>query len=243
MLARDWYYHERSKTRRDFVESERAAICDIGQSPQDSEAHAYATLRALGVRPGWTVADIGCGAGVMACAAADLGAAVHAIDVSPSMLALAELRAREQKLKITTQSAGFLSFTYVPQSFDLIISEFALHHLPDFWKAVALTRIFNALKPGGMLFLRDVVFHEMPDGGERSVEQWTDFILGNRPFSRDDVAVHMRDEHSTFGWVLERLLADAKFASIRAHYEAPVYGVYHAMKPALAAVPAEASAG
>ena len=41
--------------------------------------------------------------------------------------------------------------------FDLVISEYALHHLPDFWKAVALERMAGFLRPGGTLRLRDLV--------------------------------------------------------------------------------------
>ena len=118
----------------------------------------------LGVQPGWRVADIGCGNGVLACEAAQLGAEVDAIDISPAMLALAKIQAGDRKVAIRTQSAGLLSFAYQPNSYDLIVSEFTLHHLPDFWKAVALSRIYNALKPGANFFLRDIVFVSMPDG-------------------------------------------------------------------------------
>ena len=50
-----------------------------------------------------------------------------------------------------------MSFAYQPNSYDLIVSEFTLHHLPDFWKAVALARIYGALKPGAQFFLRQAV--------------------------------------------------------------------------------------
>ena len=169
----------------------------------------------------------------MACEAADMGATAHAIDISPAMLSMAELRARDAGVSLVTQSAGFLSFAYEPNSFDLIISEYALHHLPDFWKAVALSRVYNALKPGGMLFLRDVVFTCKPDGTERSVEQWNDFLLKNHSYSRDEFAMHVRDEHSTFGWVIEGLIKQAGFLLEAADYAAPVYGTYRAQKPAL----------
>ena len=147
-----------------------------------------------------------------------MGANVHAIDISPAMLSMATLRAREAGVSLNTQSAGFLSFTYEPNSFDLIVSEYALHHLPDFWKAVGLARVFNALKPGGLLFLRDVVFTSKPDGAERSVDQWSDFLLKNHGYS-------------TFGWVIEGLLKEAGFVLESADYSAPVYGTYRARKP------------
>src|SRR5258708_34138384 len=102
----------------------------------------------LGVQGGWGVADIGCGNGVLACEAALMGAEADAIDISPAMLALAEIQARNRRVAIRTQSAGLLSFAYQPDSYDLIVSEFALHHLPDVWRAVARSRISCALKPG-----------------------------------------------------------------------------------------------
>src|ERR1700753_3047392 len=143
MLARDWYYNERRQIGLDH------AVASIYDADDDREARSRATLITLGVEKGWRVADIGCGSGVMACEAAELGADVDAIDIAPAMLALAELEARDRKLSIRTQSAGLLSFAYAPNSYDLIVSEFTLHHLPDFWKVVAMSRIYSALKPGG----------------------------------------------------------------------------------------------
>jgi len=95
------------------------------------------------------------------------------------MLALAKIQASDRKVAIRTQSAGLLSFAYQPNSFDLIVSEFALHHLPDFWKVVALSRIHGALKPGASFYLRDIVFASMPDGPDRDVEDWADFNINN----------------------------------------------------------------
>src|SRR5215210_1289670 len=166
MLPRDWYYNERRQIGLD------SAVATIYDGHDDSEIRARAALTMLGVQQGWRVADIGCGNGVLACEAALMGAQVDAIDISPAMLALAELRARERKVAIRTQSAGLLSFAYRPNCYDLVVSEFALHHLPDFWKAVALARIFGALKPGSSFYLRDIVFVGTPDGPERDVEAW-----------------------------------------------------------------------
>ena len=185
----------------------------------------------LGVQRGWRIADIGCGNGVLACEAALMGAEVDAIDISPAMLALAEIYARDRKARIRTQPAGLLSFAYQPNSYDLIVSEFTLHHLPDFWKAVALSRIYNALKPGANFYLRDIVFVSMPDGTERDVEGWAEFSTKNHDFERDSVMTHMRDEYSTFGWVMERMLTEVGFMLVSADYHAPLHGTYLLKKP------------
>src|ERR1700716_149468 len=142
MLARDWYYNERRQTGLG------SAVASVYDRHDDSDIRARAALTMLGVQRGWRVADIGCGNGVLALEAALVGAEVDAIDISPAMMALAEIRARDRKVAIRTQSAGLLSFAYQPDTYDLVVSEVALHHLPGFWEAVALSRIHGALKPG-----------------------------------------------------------------------------------------------
>ena len=225
MLARDWYYNERSRIGLDD------AVASIYGDGDDADKRAYAALTMLGVKRGWRVADIGCGNGVLACEAALMGAEVDAIDISPAMLALAEVYSRDRRALIRTQPAGLLSFAYQPNSYDLIVSEFTLHHLPDFWKAVALSRIFGALKPGANFYLRDIVFVSMPDGSERDVVEWADFNIKNHDFGRDSVVTHMRDEYSTFGWVIERMLTEVGFTLVSADYHAPMHGTYLLQKP------------
>jgi 2-polyprenyl-3-methyl-5-hydroxy-6-metoxy-1,4-benzoquinol methylase len=225
MLARDWYYNQR---RRIGLDTAVVSLCD---HDEDSDLRARAALETLGVKPGWRIADIGCGNGIFACEAALMGAEVDAIDISPAMLQLAELYARSRRAPIRTRSSGLLSFAYEPNSYDLIVSEFTLHHLPDFWKAVALSRIYAALKPGATFYLRDIVFVSMPDGCERGIEQWADFSIKNHDFARDSVVTHMRDEYSTFGWVMERMLTEVGFTLLSADYHAPLHGTYLLQKP------------
>ncbi|MES5486014.1 class I SAM-dependent methyltransferase [Bradyrhizobium sp. INPA03-11B] len=225
MLARDWYYTQRRQVGLD------TAVASIYDVSEDSDVRARQALTMLGVKPGWRIADIGCGNGVLATEAALIGAEVDAIDISPAMIGLAEIYARDRKAKIRTQPAGLLSFAYQPNSYDLIVSEFTLHHLPDFWKAVALSRIFNALKSGANFYLRDMVFVSMPDGVDRDVEGWADFSIKNHGFERESVMTHMRDEYSTFGWVMERMLTETGFTMVAADYHAPLHGTYLLRKP------------
>ncbi|MCK1519903.1 class I SAM-dependent methyltransferase [Bradyrhizobium sp. 17] len=225
MLARDWYYNERNRM------GIGPAVASIYDSHDDADLRARAALKMLGVQRGWRIADIGCGNGVLATEAALMGAEVDAIDISPAMLALAEIYARDRKVPVRTQSAGLLSFAYRPESYDLIVSEFTLHHLPDFWKAVAMSRIYRALKPGATFYLRDIVYASMPDAVERDVDQWADFEIKNHDVPRESVVTHMRDEYSTFGWVMERMLTDVGFTLVSADYHAPMHGTYLLRKP------------
>src|ERR1700721_400802 len=98
MLARDWYYNERRQIGLD------SAVASIYALNDARDSRARAALAMLGVQPGWRVADIGCGNGVLACEAAQLGAEVDALDISPAMLALAKIPAGARKGAIRTQS-------------------------------------------------------------------------------------------------------------------------------------------
>ena len=50
---------------------------------------------------------------------------------------------RDRKDEEVPDQPPGLFVLFLPNSYDLIVSEFTLHHLPDFWKAVALSRIFE----------------------------------------------------------------------------------------------------
>src|SRR5258706_9867322 len=108
MLARDWYYKERRQIGLD------PAVASIYDRHDDRDIRARAALTMLGVQRGWRGADIGCGSGVLACEAALMGAEVDAIDISPAMLALAEIPARDRKGSVRTQSAGLVNFASQP---------------------------------------------------------------------------------------------------------------------------------
>src|SRR6201985_3692929 len=104
MLSRDWYYNQRGRIGLD------TAVASIYDRHDDSDIRARAALNMLGVRKGWRIADIGCGNGVLATEAALMGAEVDAIDISPAMLGLAEIYARDRNAAVRTQSAGLFSF-------------------------------------------------------------------------------------------------------------------------------------
>jgi ubiquinone/menaquinone biosynthesis C-methylase UbiE len=225
----DWYYDDIVQVGLDFDDEAEVSTYDDRQ--QGSVAEDRALLMALRLKPGDVMADIGCGTGLLACEAASLGARVHAIDVSKPMLERLRQRAASLNLsELTTQHAGFLSFTLPDESLDLVTSKFALHHLPDFWKAMALARIHTALKPGGRLFIRDVVFSSAPRDLPAAVEGWIEWMLTNTGYAREAVACHVREEHSTFGWVMEGLIKSAGFMLERADYGAEPYADYVAVK-------------
>ena len=108
----------------------------------------------------------------------------------------------------------------------------ALHQLPDFWKALALERIANLLRPGGVLRLRDLVFDFQPGEAEVVLDGWLDDAVADpaRGYTREDFAEHLRTEFSTFRWLLEPMLAAAGFTVVTADFDGSIYGAYTCVK-------------
>ncbi len=212
--AADWWYDDRRQVGLDFADPQ--AVADYDRNQGDHTARNEALVAQLGLGPGRSVVEFGCGTGSFARAAARSGAEVDAVDVSPAMLSHACARAEAEGLAIAFHHAGFLSYRHAGAPVDAAVSQFALHHLPDFWKGQALLRLHGLLKPGGLLFLRDVVFGFAPAEAAAGVERWIDAVaapdraaVGDAAaggFTRADFAGHVRDEHSTYDFLLEALI-------------------------------------
>lgn len=225
MTKPDWWYDDLKQVGLDFEDEAQVATYDARQG-RSSEADR-ALLLELGMQAGTAMADIGCGTGILACEAARLGANVRAIDVSAAMLKAAQARA-EGLTNIAFERAGFLSFE-VRGDLDLVTTKNALHHLPDLWKAVALTRMRQALKLGGRLYIRDVAFNCTPDAIGETAEAWISFLARETGYTREDGACHVREEHSTFGWILERMITETGFTLLSRTHDG-VYSTFLAEK-------------
>ena len=169
-------------------------------------------LRGLGLGPTDTLVDLGTGTGRLALATAPFCRRVVAVDVSTPMLAA--LAAHVEELGITnieTVQAGFLSYVHSDEPADFVASRHALHHLPDFWKAVALTRIADMLRSGGVFYLRDLVYAFDPRDADPVIENWLAHAV-QRPadgWTRSELETHVRAEYSTYTWLLEPMLERA----------------------------------
>jgi ubiquinone/menaquinone biosynthesis C-methylase UbiE len=189
-----------------------------------------ARLRELGLDETSTLVDLGAGTGVFALAAAPHCRRVVAVDVSAPMLALLDQQARQGDVtNLECVRAGFLSYEHRGEPADFVNSRHALHHLPDFWKAVALTRIARILRPGGIIRLRDLMYSFEPAETERVVENWLSRAAA-RPedgWTRAELETHVREEHSTFTWLLEPMFERAGLKIQEIEYdESRIYAAY-----------------
>jgi ubiquinone/menaquinone biosynthesis C-methylase UbiE len=183
-----------------------------------------------GLGPDSTLVDLGAGTGMFAVAAAEHCRRVVAVDVSPVMLRATREKADERGLEnLDCVHAGFLTYVHAGPAPHFVYSRNALHHLPDFWKALALARVFELLSPGGTLQLRDLVFAFEPQEAEQRLDTWLETAAATpaEGWSRGELETHLREEHSTFTWLLEPMLERAGFAIVTAdHGPAGIYANY-----------------
>jgi SAM-dependent methyltransferase len=186
-------------------------------------AGEVALLGEWGLGPGAVVVDIGAGTGQFVLAAAPVCERVVAVDVSPVMLEALRGRVEAAGLgNVEVVRAGFLGYEHRGRPADFVYSRLALHHLPDFWKGVALARIRRMLRPGGVLRLWDVVYDFEPGEAADRIEAWCAtggaeaHVEGD--WTRAELEEHVRDEHSTFTWLLEPMIRRCGFGIERAEH-------------------------
>jgi ubiquinone/menaquinone biosynthesis C-methylase UbiE len=218
-MTRTWYLDELRVAGRENLDPEHVARYD---GKEDASAPAeVALLRELGLTRDSLVVELGAGTGQFTVAVAPACARVIAVDVSPVMLrALTAKLAARGIDNVEPVRAGFLSYEHAGAPADIVYSRYALHHLPDLWKALALERMHRLLRPGGVLRLWDVVYHFPPAEAEERLEAWCatggDAVEGE--WSRAELEEHVRDEHSTFTWLLEPMMEQAGFTIADAGY-------------------------
>ena len=231
-LDKGWIYDEFGQIALDFADPAEVEAYDRRQG--DRNVDNARLLEELGVKSGHVVVDLGTGTGSLAIAAAGLGAKVHAVDVSRPMLDRACMNASAANVTgIEFHHAGFLTYRHPAGTADFAFSQFALHHLPDFWKQAALTRIASMLRPGGVFYLRDVVFSFSPEDKARAIEGWLAAVSreDGSGWSRRDFEAHIRDEYSTYAWIIEGMLTRAGFRIEKIEHLLSAYASFLAVRP------------
>jgi ubiquinone/menaquinone biosynthesis C-methylase UbiE len=149
-----------------------AYIAALEDPERDKWQRPDRVIRALGVRAGQSIADVGAGSGYFAVRfARQVGreGQVRAVDISQDMLAYLEARAREAGLEnIQTILAKPDDPMLPPGSVDLVFICDAWHHIEARPRYLATLR--PALKPGARIAVVDFYDRELPVGPPPSMK-------------------------------------------------------------------------
>ena len=219
--APKWQYDEMKLCGVDFTDIEEVVAYDLMHRKfRDYAKLSEEIIRRLGLGSGSIVIDIGSGTGAFTLNAARKCRTVYAVDISAAMLGYCRQHAESQGLSnIVFCHGGLLTYEHAADLADAIICVAVLHHLPDFWKQVALKRCHAMLKPGGRLCLFDIVFPSQEENIRAKIE---DFIqaIGIMADARlaQEAVIHVRDEFSTYDWIMEGIIKRSGFRIDTAEY-------------------------
>lgn len=215
-----WQYDEMKQVGIDFTDLENIEYYDSNmQKIRDFKKEYETIFNYIDISPEKTIIEFGTGTGEFALEVAKMCSKVYAVDVSKTMLDVAKNKAKNRDIKnIEFCNAGFLTYENVAKV-DAIVTQLALHHLPDFWKMVALRRMSNMLKDGGKLYLADVVYYFDIDNHIQSFNEWIEeirIIVGEKWIN--DAIITIKEEYPTLGFLMEELISRSGF-----HID----GIYH----------------
>lgn len=211
-----WIFNEYKHCGVDYSNVKQAEIYDNQhQKFRDYEQEFINMLKFLELEntQDLTIVDLGCGTGATSVYAAEKFRKVFAVDVSEVMLEQAKRKiAYEHIDNVEFSNAGFLSYKHDAEQADIVMTKTAFHHLPDFWKQIGLLRMNQMLKLDGILYIHDVVFHFEPTNYIGKISNWISGLekVAGAEF-KAEVETHIRDEFSTFNWILEGMLTKAGF--------------------------------
>ncbi len=215
-----WYYNEFQQIGVDYSKTGEVQAYDrnMGQI-RDIAGEIEDVKASVNIDRSSVLLEIGTGTGELAIGLSRYCKMVYAIDISPAMLKIARNKAGFQKRdNINFYQGGFLTYCHQGEPIDIVVSQLALHHLPDFWKFIALRRIYELLNKGGKFYLRDVVFPTIDD----YLSFFNDLIEKIKSSAGEKVAeevkIHIKEEYSTLDWIMEKLLIKAGFKIEKADY-------------------------
>ncbi|MCX7835755.1 MAG: arsenite methyltransferase [bacterium] len=160
-----------------YSEEERAAIpegADLGLGCGVPTRYAH-------FKPGETVLDLGCGAGVdsfIAARAVGPSGKVIGVDMTPEMVA----QARRNKIQLGVENVEFLlgEIEQLPiesSVVDIVISNCVINLVPD--KVKAFSEIYRVLKTGGRMVVSDLmIYGDLPESVRSDIEAWAACIAG-----------------------------------------------------------------
>ncbi|MGH3998845.1 MAG: class I SAM-dependent methyltransferase [Pseudonocardiaceae bacterium] len=225
-MTAPWLFAEFSPVGVDLSSWEAVESYDRNQGTDPLRDRAL--LDRLNVGQGTQIVDLACGTGSFIVEAAKRGAEAHGVDVSERMLEFTRRRAAAAATRVSLHHAGFLTYRHPGTPADVVTIKSALHQLPDFWKQTALVNIAGYIKPGGLLYIWDVIFTFPPAEYAQHLQKMVDEFghVDGQGFSREDFESHIREEFSTYAWILEGLLDRAGFDLVASDFPRPTHGEF-----------------
>lgn len=187
-------------TRKGF-ESSFAEGSLYDRQTQD-ETHLKQIIEALPIQSGMRILDLGTGTGYLAMQIAKekKDVSVVGLDIVAETLERNKLQAKEKQIgNIEFVAYNGIDFPFDEQSFDMVITRYALHHFPKIEHT--FSEIARILKTDGVLFIAD------PTPNDDDVDRFVDAYMQMKPDGH--IRYYTKDEWKQLGEEAGLSLTDA----------------------------------
>lgn len=209
-----WFYDELKQVGINFGSEKEVEQYDLKyKSIRNLDREAEFIARQINLKPDSRILEIGTGTGEHAVRLAGKCLEITACDVSETMLNYAKNKADNLGItNIKFVKAGFLTSSFPDCSFDAVISQLVLHHLPDFWKSVAINNVARMLKREGIFYLLDSILTFEIQSYGKTIKDVIEFARKNIGEQiAEEIIVNIRDEYPTYDWIIENLMVKNGF--------------------------------
>ena len=213
-LEIDWLYNEYTHVGVNFNDIKQIELYEkYNKSEEQKEKEVKFISQKINLNQEHILLDVGTGTGCITIELAKRCKKIYAIDISKEMISQAKKNAKEHGVdNIVFCCSGFLNYKHKGESIDSIISQVTLHHLPDFWKMVAIEHMYSILKFGGTFCLSDTAISINMKEYKKCIDQ---YILSIRkklnPVMAENIKLNIQQEYPTFDWVLIEMIKRVGF--------------------------------
>jgi tRNA (cmo5U34)-methyltransferase len=220
---------------------ERFSNLETGQSATIDAPLALELIAAAAARTtphAASLLDVGCGAGNYSLKLLQQlpGLDVTLVDLSRAMLDRAVERVTAATTGCVTAHQGDIRDLQIPEaSCDVIVAAAVLHHLREEaeWRAV-FAKLYRALRPGGSLWISDLVEHSAPRVQALMWERYGEYLTQLRDGAyRDHVFAYVTREDTPRPLMFQLdLLRETGFADVEILHKNSVFAAFGAWKAA-----------
>ncbi|MGE0682366.1 MAG: methyltransferase domain-containing protein [Candidatus Binatia bacterium] len=181
----------------------------------------------------FSVLDLGAGTGLSSLFIAQTfpRAQLTLMDVSPAMLSLARERFAVDDTRFQFLVGDFVLMPF-PETYDVIVSALAIHHVPGEEKLRLFRKVYECLPSGGVFINADQVIGPTPEMEHQYRQAWLTQVraLGVSDADLERGLTRMQEDQPSPLEVQVRWLTEAGFSNVRCDLDRQMFVVFSGVK-------------